>query len=459
MHLLYRRPSRFATTLAAAVAVAFTLLFAVGCATNAPTTADRDAPLSTVAERDQFRELLLKALDREALYTLVGGLKPMSTGFWQGRIDIAAADTAEIVRIRRALAPLRNQTYYADVRTFATAHEGKRHVEAYVVHRAALAAMLRREAAFWSSLGITPCTHPAEIVAIVDRLPRADRWRAYGLLFGYPNYAIDFFVEATERAREPGAEVGPGKDRDFYHVPTASAVEGQFTWAVPIGHVERGEDRAIRERATAILAAYRVAAPRIAAASDPMPLLSDLNSRLEFADDQLSGDATKPCAWQSAAHGRLAGVWSVEHVEVFAREGLSSLPSDEAAAIAQTWASTDRTNTLLREQRLSILHTLNADGTYTHSLDWADAPQRRIEESGTWTIDGDGVIRCVNSTGEASSLPEARVLSMGDSSLIVRMDFSGPSAGQAEIIRHRRLTRAKDAPVAHPPTPSARSQN
>jgi hypothetical protein len=280
MRILHHRTSRFTTTLAAAMAVAFALLFAGGCAANAPTTADRDAPLSTVAERDQFRELLLKALDREALYTLVGGLKPMSTGFWQGKVDIAAPDTAEIVRVRRALAPLRNQTYYADVQTFATAHDGERHVEAYVVHRAALAAMLRSEAAFWSPLCITPCTHPAEIVAIVDRLPRADRWRAYGLLFGYPRYAIDFFVEATERARVGGGEVGPGKDREFLHVPTASAVEGQFTWAVPIGHVERDEDRAIRGRAGVILAAYRETASQVTAAAWPMVRVEALDRRL-----------------------------------------------------------------------------------------------------------------------------------------------------------------------------------
>jgi hypothetical protein len=29
----------------------------------------------------------------------------MSTGFWQGRVDVAAADMAEIVRIRRTIAP------------------------------------------------------------------------------------------------------------------------------------------------------------------------------------------------------------------------------------------------------------------------------------------------------------------------------------------------------------------
>jgi hypothetical protein len=157
--------------------------------------------------------------------------------------------------------------------------------------------------------------------------------------------------------------------------------------------------------------------------------------------------------------GALAGVWSVEHVEVFAKEGLSSLSSDGAAAIRDTWSHTDRTNALLREQRLKILHTLKADGTYVHTLDWADAPQRRVEESGTWTIDGDGVIRCVNSTGEASSLPEARVLSMDETSLIVRMDFSGLSGGQAEIIRHRRLTSAQDGPVAHPPAHSTGLHN
>lgn len=306
MHSLHHRTSRFTTTLAAAIVVAFSLLFSGGCATNTPRTADRDAPLSTVAERELFRELLLNALDREALYTLVGGLKPLSTGFWQGTIDVAAPDTAEIVRVRRALAPLRSQTYYADVQTFATAHDGKRHVEAYVVHRAALAEMVRREATFWLPLGVTPCTHPAEIVAIVDRLPRADRWRAYGLLFGYPNYAIDFFVEATERARAGGGEVGPGKDREFYHIATSSACEGQFTWAVPLGHVERDEDRAIRQRAEAILTAYRSAAARIAVASDPLRHVEALSGTSQQQSSafryQQDAAATSPLPRSSSAH-------------------------------------------------------------------------------------------------------------------------------------------------------------
>jgi hypothetical protein len=273
-------PLRFFTGIAAAMVVACVLLSPSGCATNSDRVADRDAPLSTAAERDQFHELLLKALDREALYTLVGGLKPLSTGFWRAELDIEQPDTAEIVRVRRVLAPLRDETYYADVQAFATAHNGKRHLEAYVVHLASFAAMIEREREFWSPLGVTPCTHPAEVVAIVDRLPRADRWRAYGMLFGYPRYAIEFFVVAGERAKESGTEVGPGKDREFYHVPTASAAQGQFTWAVPLGHAERDEDRAIRERAGAILEAYRNTASRVTTATRPMVHVKALNRQL-----------------------------------------------------------------------------------------------------------------------------------------------------------------------------------
>jgi len=258
-------------------------MLAWGCAARPLNSADRDAPLTSVEETSRFRELLTTALEREALYTLVGGLKPLSTGFWQGEMTVEGADLAELVRVRRALAPLRDETYYADMQVFATAHDGKRTIEAYVVHRASLAAMIEREQEFWSPLGIAPCTHPAEVVAVVDRLPQAQRWRAYGMLFGYPRYAIDFFVDATERGRASDAEMGPGVDREFLHIPTASAETGHFTWAVPMGHTERVEDRAIRRMADRILIEFRRAAPNLSAASDPMPRLRQLNRSMTVA--------------------------------------------------------------------------------------------------------------------------------------------------------------------------------
>lgn len=253
------------------------VVLSCGCAVRSSGPAERGAPVATPAETSRFRELLTTALDREALYTLVGGLKPLSTGFWRGEIEIADADLTELDCVRRALAPLRDRTYYADVQVFSTAHDGKRALEAYVVHLDSLAAMIEREKGFWSPLGISPSTHPSEIVAVVDRLPRPERWRAYGFLFGYPRYAIDFFVEATHRAHTEGGEVGPGKDRDFFHVPTVSAAEGRFTWAVPRGHAECAEDRAIRHAAARILESFQRVAPEVANTEDPMPLLRKLN--------------------------------------------------------------------------------------------------------------------------------------------------------------------------------------
>jgi hypothetical protein len=157
--------------------------------------------------------------------------------------------------------------------------------------------------------------------------------------------------------------------------------------------------------------------------------------------------------WQNAGHGRLAGVWAVEHVEVFARNGAASLPEEQSTSLRGSWSRTDQTNSLLREQKLTILHTLNANGTYTHTLDWADAPERRFEESGTWTIDSAGVLRCVNSNGKASSLPEARVLHIDDATLIVRVDFTGAAAGQSEIIRHRLIPAAPSSSKTEEPSP------
>lgn len=419
---------------------ALLLALAAGCGTSVHRPCHRDAPLSTSVQREQFRELLVSALQREALYTLVGGLKPLSTGFWQGKIRINAPDTAEIARVRRVLAPLRDETFYADVQTFAAEHDGQRHVEAYVVHRPALAAMLRRESAFWYPLGVTPCTHPAEIVAIVDRLPRADRWRAYGLLFGYPRYAVEFFVEATELARAGGGESGPGKDREFYHIPTASSAESQFTWAVPLGHQERVEDRAIRQRAGEILAAYQKVSSQIADAGDPMPILRTLNSSLAGLCDHAATQLPHQPSQHDSRRGRLAGLWFVERVEVFVTASVSSLPPAHAASLAASRSRTDCTNKLLRERMLTILYTINADRAYAHTLKWSDAPERSCHEAGSRTIDGAGVIRCFNSTDGASSFPEARALYIEDSPLIARMNFTGSVDGQSEIVRHRRQT-------------------
>ncbi|TVQ75324.1 MAG: hypothetical protein EA380_11210 [Phycisphaeraceae bacterium] len=229
----------------------------VGCASPLERSGVcRSVDIALCEERKLARDLILTALDREALYTLAGGIKPMSTGFWRGRFSAEDPDLGELRRVRRALVHVCNELYYADVQVFATAHEDERIVEAYIVHRESLARMLERTEGFWSRFGIACCTHPSEIIAVVDRMDRSDRWRGYGYLFGYPEYAVDFFVEAGVRALENGHEMGPGRDRSFYHVPTYESATGRFTWAVPLNHTERWADAEIRKRSELVLTEY-----------------------------------------------------------------------------------------------------------------------------------------------------------------------------------------------------------
>jgi hypothetical protein len=217
-------------------------------------TRPRSAPSAAAGKRAELAdELVLAMLDHEALYTLVGGLKPMSTGIWRAGIDLRDPDLSEVERVRDALRTLRNETFYADVMAYAQTYDGTRYVDAWIVHRESLAAMIDRYSAFWAPFGISASTHPAAVVAIVDRMPRLDRFRGYGYLFGYPRHAVDFFVAAAASEDETGTFV----EREFLNIPTFSADTGQFVYAVPVGHEPTPADQRLTAGAAEILADYR----------------------------------------------------------------------------------------------------------------------------------------------------------------------------------------------------------
>ena len=224
--------------------------------------------------------LVLEAADHEALFTLAGGLKPLSTGFWQGAFEVAAPDLSELRSVRAALAPLRNERWYADVHVFAAVHDGERAAHAFVVHRAALARSIQRFEAFWSPWGSAPDTHPSEVLAVLDRMPKADRWRGFGHLFGFPADAVDFFV-AAGLAAAAGAEVGPGKDRRFVQISTFAADTGRFTYAERLDHERSAADDALADAAERILDAYTERRDTLRDATSLIAALAALDRRFE----------------------------------------------------------------------------------------------------------------------------------------------------------------------------------
>jgi hypothetical protein len=128
-----------------------------------------------------------------------------------------------------------------------------RTVAVSVLHRGLLDDLLRREADFFGQWGLVPEADAATVVTVVEFESRLDRFRGYGYLFGYPEYAVDFFVDAAGEAERTGEFV----PRDFVQIPVHSAERGRFVYAVPEGHVPSDVDGRLREEAAAVLAEYR----------------------------------------------------------------------------------------------------------------------------------------------------------------------------------------------------------
>lgn len=250
----------------------------------------------SAAQRIKAEELLLKALDSEALYTIAGGLKPMSSGFQQFRVTVQlprvdAAEAEKAVRelgakkgeeltdaeknllSRAKTAVQRAETLknieetrlilaqwrcgdgeiFASLQHFARPFDGQRFADTVVFSRPRLRQMLTEKADVFSRWGITANAHPLDVLYAVEYDATSARNGGYGFLFGYPDYAVRFFVSAADEEEFSGKFV----ERDFYSIPTFAAATGNFVYAVPKNHVETEADRNLKVRAAQILESYK----------------------------------------------------------------------------------------------------------------------------------------------------------------------------------------------------------
>lgn len=213
-------------------------------------------PLETLpAElRPRAEALLLKLLDGEGLYTLVGGLKPMSSGIASYQINIKKPVLKEVEEARRILATFRcGDAFYADVLPYHQVYAEKRSLEAVIFHRPTVEKAVRTYEAFFAPFGIGPAAHPMAIALQLENDPSSARVRGLGYLFGYPQHAVDFFATASEKQAKSGKLV----PRDFFQIPTFASPTGRFVYAVPKGYKEAEVDRQLRLRAQSILTAYK----------------------------------------------------------------------------------------------------------------------------------------------------------------------------------------------------------
>ena len=203
--------------------------------------------------RAQAEALLLVALDREALYTIAADLKPMSSGFAELSYPADEPAPPELDELRTILAAFTcTPELTADVQVFHATFDGVAYADGLVFHRPRVVETVETFAEVFAPLGVSAEQPPLTIVDAVDADPTTLRFRGYGHLFGYPEYAVDFFAEAAEHE----AMTGDFVERDFIHIPTFESAEGRFVYAVPEGHQENAEDLALRARAATVLDRY-----------------------------------------------------------------------------------------------------------------------------------------------------------------------------------------------------------
>lgn len=215
-------------------------------------------------KREAAMSLLLKTLDSEALFTVVGGMKPMSSGFARFQIDVRPPrDEAKATERRTALEKL-NETreilghfrcgdsIFADVHHFSRAFEGKRNSDAVVFNTKSLEKMLRAKSDFFDRWSITPLSHPLQVLYAVENEQTEARFGGYGYLFGYPDYAVRFFVQAADEEAFSGKFV----ERDFFSSPTFSSPKNGFVYAVPKGQTETEADKNLKAKAGKIFEDY-----------------------------------------------------------------------------------------------------------------------------------------------------------------------------------------------------------
>ncbi len=206
--------------------------------------------------RPLAEEMLLAMLDSEALYTLVGGLKPMSSGYVSFRIDTKKPDLLKLERTRQVLATAVRcgDAFVADVLVFRRGGpDGTRYAEGVVIYRPGYQRMVTHYQDFWAPFAVTPSTDPMLALTLLENDETTARNRALGYLYGYPKPAVDFFVSAADSQTDPKKIV----PRDFRNIPTFSNPTNQFVYAVPQGAAVTDEDVRLRTEAGRILAAYR----------------------------------------------------------------------------------------------------------------------------------------------------------------------------------------------------------
>ncbi|MDR3141080.1 MAG: DUF3857 domain-containing protein [Tannerellaceae bacterium] len=213
--------------------------------------------------------ILQFGLDREALFTILGNVKPMSSVI-SFTYPIANADSARRTSANilnrtehgrfldelHTIQELMNRIDFPDLRfivvPYQDAQDNKRIIQVSSVRISALDSLLRKQESFFGQFGLVPGADPNVVASVIENAGIYERYRGYGYLFGYPDHAVDFFVDASLALDTSGTFVS----RAFFNIPVHAGKEGYFVYANPADYAPAAVDSAIYYRAQDVLSRY-----------------------------------------------------------------------------------------------------------------------------------------------------------------------------------------------------------
>jgi hypothetical protein len=136
---------------------------------------------------------------------------------------------------------------------FRNVWKGDRNFQILVCRQDLLDSLLISHDSFFGQWGFVPGTDPSILITTTEFESKHDRYRAYGYLFGYPDHAVDFFVEASKEQERTGEFV----TRQFFQVPVHARESGNFTWALPEDMEPLSSDSARYYQAVDVLETYQ----------------------------------------------------------------------------------------------------------------------------------------------------------------------------------------------------------
>ncbi len=230
----------------------------------------------TDSQLEWVDSLLQYGLDNEALYTLMGNIKPISSlkiytfpvanTDSSKRLDGHTLTRAEhgkyldrMAYIVRSMNALHLPGLCFVMVPYRAPYKEMRTLQITAVRTALMDSVLRAQESFYGQFGLVPGADPNMVLSVIEHLDDYERWRAYGYLFGYPDHAVDFFNQAAARSKQEGKI----SKRSFFRIPTFQDEErSNFVYAVPADYQPTATDSSYLHRARPILETYKKIRPR-----------------------------------------------------------------------------------------------------------------------------------------------------------------------------------------------------